>query len=161
LARLAARARSTRSPHGIESLLEDFGPELAPLSDLARHSESGYVRHELVRDDDLLIVLIAWLPGQRSAPHDHGGSSCALRVLSGVAEESRYERVRDRSRDDLVEEVSSDQYVVGSVLSCDGEEIHSLGAPATRDGGVPLVTLHIYQPAPSMREFRQREEESR
>ena len=101
----------------------------------------------MVSSVEELIVLIVWLPGQFSPPHDHGGSTCTLRIMRGIATEQRFERVAD-GRVRVVEE---DRYIPGSIVSCDGADIHSLGNDRTNAD--PLVTLHVYRPRPVMNEY--------
>jgi predicted metal-dependent enzyme (double-stranded beta helix superfamily) len=106
-----------------------------------------YARFELVSPEEALIVLIVWLPGQFSPAHDHGGSACTFRVLRGIATEQRFERTTDRR----VRAVEEDRFLPGSIVSCDGEDIHAMGNDASSAG--PLVTLHVYRPRPEMNEY--------
>lgn len=131
-----------------DGLEEDAPGSLAAIAALAAFGDAGYERIELVRNDRVLLVLIGWLPGQRSEPHDHGGALCACRILRGVAEERRHRVVGDG----LVAEESVDSYLAGSTLCCEGDDVHSLGA--ARDAASALVTLHAYRPAPAMRTYR-------
>lgn len=110
-------------------------------------NRSTYTRYELIANEHVLIVLIAWLPGQASPAHDHGGSSCTFRVLHGTATEQRFERRRD-GRVTLVEE---DRFLPGSVVSCEGDDIHAIVNDS--DQSQLLITLHVYRPCPAMREY--------
>lgn len=117
--------------------------------DVQRHATSAqFTRLELVSSEKELIVLIVWLPGQFSPAHDHGGSTCTFRIVRGIATEQRFERAGgDRAR--LVEE---DRFLPGSIISCDGQDIHAIGNdPANAE---PLVTLHVYRPRPEMNKYR-------
>lgn len=120
--------------------------DVAP--DIQRYAAADqYARFELESSEEALIVLIVWLPGQFSPAHDHGGSTCTFRILRGIATEQRFERaVGDRVR--LVEE---DRFLPGSIVSCDGQDIHALGNDAAN--AEPLVTLHVYRPRPAMNEY--------
>jgi len=110
-------------------------------------SQDQYQRIELAASDQQIIVLIIWRPGQFSPPHDHGGSQCVFRVLSGIATEQRFSPAGD-SCAALVEE---DHFLPGSIVSCNGQDIHAMGNDA--ENAQTLVTLHIYRPRPVMREF--------
>jgi quercetin dioxygenase-like cupin family protein len=74
--------------------------------------------------------LLTWLPGQRTGLHDHGGSSGAFTVLSGVVRE---ESVHDRQ---------------GRLLSA--PDLRSFGPQHIHDvigaGDGPAATLHVYSP---------------
>lgn len=124
-----------------------FRPQELAL-EVQRHATAAqFTRFELVSSEKELIVLIVWLPGQFSPAHDHGGSTCTFRILRGIATEQRFERAGgDRVR--LVEE---DRFLPGSVVSCDGQDIHALGNDAAN--AEALVTLHVYRPRPAMNEY--------
>lgn len=122
-------------------------PSLFEPAALPAVSRDRYTRFEVHADAEVLVVLIVWLPGQFSVPHDHGGSACDFRVVRGVATEQRFE-VQD---DGLVAVVEEDRFLAGSIVSCQGDDIHALGNDA--DSSEPLVTLHVYRPRPMMREY--------
>ncbi len=132
----------------IRALLTDPPFDVAALLEQAEFSPDRYTRKVIFSDDALSVLLLGWLPGQASEIHDHGGSACCFRVLQGIAVESRYEP--DANGDAV--EVSRDRFLPGSVLGCDGTDIHAiLNEPAADD---PLITLHVYRPAPVMRNYR-------
>jgi len=122
---------------------DDLVPDIQRYGTVAR-----YARFELVSSDEELIVLIVWLPGQFSPAHDHGGSACTLRIMRGLATEQRFERAGD----DRVSMIEEDRFLPGSIVSCDGQDIHALGND--RVNTEPLVTLHVYRPRPVMNEYR-------
>lgn len=144
VASLLADIRSGGARWALSRLLAQAFEPLLP----EHLSKSAYTRTELVASDDLLVVLIAWLPGQFSEPHDHGGSSCLLRVLRGVATERRFEPQGDGP----VSILEEDRYLPGAVIACEGNDIHALGNEA--DHVDVLITLHLYRPQPVMREYR-------
>jgi hypothetical protein len=117
-------------------------------------STAHHTRFELLSTPNVLVVLIVWLPGQYGPAHDHGGAACVFRVVRGTARERRYERIDgppgadERHRVVLVEE---DDFVAGAIVSCDGQDNHALGNPGA--DGQRLVTVHVYRPAPVMREY--------
>lgn len=145
--RLWADAECARTPGDLRALLAGVGGAWGEAEPEGGFDPSGPARRVLHESEAIAIVLIGWLPGQASEIHDHGGSQCGLRVLRGVATEQRYEADGDgRAR-----LVSKDRYLAGSVLCCDGTDIHRLGnAP---DASEPLVTLHVYRPRPVMRVY--------
>jgi cysteine dioxygenase len=107
---------------------------------LAAFGDKVYRRNLLHEGPAYHALIICWRPGQRSPIHDHSGSSCAVRVLKGIATETAIAMTRQG----LVYATSSTDYPVGSVIgSFDGDthQISNLQPP-----GDDLVTLHIYSP---------------
>lgn len=146
-AALAAVAEAA-SPVELRVALSELHIPEADLAAACVRDASGYARAELVRTPAALVVLIASPPGRESEPHDHGGSLCFFRVLAGVATEKRF-GLNDLGEAELVDE---DLYLPGAVVECEGDDIHSLGND--RASALDLVTLHVYMPCPSMREYR-------
>lgn len=112
------------------------------LGDAVLKDKSNYVRTLLYRDARAELLALTWLPGQRSLVHDHGHSTCVLRVVHGVATEHLYRRREDGAlrRDYMKRDLRA-----GVVTSSPGDALHSLGNNAPPDGDV-LVTLHVYTP---------------
>lgn len=102
--------------------------------------EKSYRRNLLHEGPSYHALVICWRAGQRSPIHDHHGSSCAVRVLEGIATETTIAMTAQG----LVYATSSRDHPVGSVIgSFDGDthQISNLQPP-----GQDLVTLHIYSP---------------
>src|ERR1043165_7967198 len=96
---------------GLDSLLDDLagvaargevpGPDLlarvtgvrTALAAMAADPNDGepYSRTILRVDDEVEIMLARWRPGQRCAPHDHGGAGGFVIVLQGRFEERRFD----------------------------------------------------------------------
>jgi uncharacterized NAD(P)/FAD-binding protein YdhS len=142
--------------------LDALGPELAPV-DVARALESArltaadvapfvqanphcYNRRAVVIRDHYELVVVTWLPGQSSVPHDHTGSLCAMQIVQGEAIEGCY-RVADDGYVDLEYETTMR---AGDVSVGQDAGIHTLRNPAPN--GEWLVTIHAY--APRLREYR-------
>lgn len=144
LARAAERCERLAE---IRHLLADLPHPLLQIAACSGFDPGHYTRRVIHEGPHATVLLLGWLPGQSSEPHDHGGSLCAFRVLRGVATESRFEL----NAAGHAVEVSCDTFLPGSVLGCDGSEIHAISNdPAAGD---PLVTLHVYRPAPVMRTY--------
>ncbi|MBN8645477.1 MAG: cysteine dioxygenase family protein [Planctomycetes bacterium] len=114
------------------------------LGDAIAIDTGAYVR-TLVRETEFYDALVmAWLPGQRSPIHDHAGSACTVRIVSGTARETRY-RLRG---DGLVSRESTITYLPGQVVSSVDRDIHDLGNAASCPATMKdiLVTLHVYSP---------------
>ncbi len=144
---LADAASGCNTLESLTALLRDLPHALASLAACAEFDPTQRTRRVLYEDITISILLLGWLPGQSTDIHDHGGSLCAFRVLRGRAIESRYEL----NEQGLAVEVERDEYLPGSVIGCDGTEIHSMRNDAAASD--PLVTLHLYQPAPTMRTY--------
>lgn len=109
------------------------------------HIDTGaYVRTLVFERDHAQVLVMAWLPGQRSPIHDHAGSACAVRIVSGRAREQLY-RLRD---DGHVEKTESRHLEPGSVTCSFDADIHTLGnaADCPAPPSAILITLHAYSP---------------
>ncbi|MCV7111314.1 methyltransferase domain-containing protein [Mycolicibacterium setense] len=129
------------------------GPELlarvahvrAVLAALASDPNDGepYSRTILRIDDEVEIMLARWRPGQRCAPHDHGGAGGFVIVLQGRFEERRF----GWDGPELAI-TGSAEHLAGAATRITSDVIHDM---AGLDGG---LTLHFYSPpATSMRVF--------
>lgn len=102
--------------------------------------DKTYRRNLLHEGPTYHVLVLCWRPGQRSAIHDHSGSSCAVRVVQGIATETAVAMTAQG----LVYATSSRDCGVGSVLGSFDGDAHQISnlQPAGHD----LVTLHIYSP---------------
>jgi cysteine dioxygenase len=121
---LVERLRSSRLDGGLLQALVRFDP-------------AGYSRRVLARTGACELLLICWLPGQRSRVHDHGGSSGASWVVRGQLEETRFTWGGDRLLP--ATRVGARE---GDVLLERPETIHRIHN-ASRHGA---VSLHLYAP---------------
>lgn len=63
----------------------------SPLVSGARYRTERYSRQILYRHEDLFeIVMIGWLPDQKTSIHGHPSGGCLFMVLEGVLQEVRY-----------------------------------------------------------------------
>ena len=131
--------------------------ERIPLSELAAHlqaldialddvaeflcfGENTYRRNLMHAGPAYQALILCWRSGQRSPIHDHRGSSCGVRVLSGVATEVKY----GRSTSGALEVVRSCDLLQGQVCATQDMDIHEMSN--LKSGAGDLVTLHIYSP---------------
>lgn len=86
------------------------------------------------------LLVICWRSGQRSPIHDHAGSSCAFKVLTGVCSETVYKF----SPCGQVFPLHTVDQPEGSIVATQDADTHQVSnlQPEGRD----LVTLHIYSP---------------
>jgi len=90
--------------------------------------------HRLHVADDHEVWLLAWLPGQGTDLHDHGGSSGAFHVLTGtLTEDTVIAPAALRSRE-LGE---------GSGRRFGSHHIHRITNRSSR----PAISIHVYGPA--------------
>ena len=140
--------RDTVTPIDLDTLLAAVGAlDVTPesLGDAIQIDTESYVRTLVFDSPHVAVFVMAWLPGQRSPIHDHAGSACAVRVVSGHALEQKFEP----NADGTVSAVGAPYPVeAGDVTGSFDSDIHAFGnavkAPASpRD---ILVTIHAYSP---------------
>jgi cysteine dioxygenase len=127
--------------------LDELTARLADLDidcdDVARHVQfsSRHYTRNLVRAGEWYHALIlCWKNGQRSPIHDHGQSSCGVRVLRGVATETLFEFTPHGH----VKATFSRDHLPGSVCGSADDDLHQVSN--LQEGSADLVTLHIYSP---------------
>jgi len=101
--------------------------------------QSHYKRNKLASGKWYDLLLICWKPGQSSLIHDHNGSSCGFKVLSGTCTELRYEK----DENNRVSVCGKDSVAAGSLCLARDADIHRVLNESDSDD---LVTLHIYSP---------------
>jgi cysteine dioxygenase len=119
------------------SLLKLSLDEIRPY---ARFGVDRYQRNLLHAGPAYQALVICWRPGQRSPIHDHKGSSCAVRILEGVATETVFERTLDG----LIYATSSHDLRAGDSCATQDADIHQMSN--LQGKGRDLITLHIYSP---------------
>lgn len=110
------------------------------VAEFAQFSERNYVRN-LMRDGAWYhLLVLCWRSGQRSPIHNHAGSTCGFRILTGVATETIFQTTPSSQ----VVASSSHDWYAGDICVAQDRDIHqvsNLQAP-----GTDLMTLHIYSP---------------
>src|SRR5688500_12582187 len=71
--------------------LDQLHLDLDEVQSCLRFASGTYQRNPLRFGTGYHALVLCWRNGQRSPIHDHRGSSCAVRVLSGVATETHFE----------------------------------------------------------------------
>lgn len=154
LARLIAELEACGKPLDgarAAALLRGSALEARDLAPYVVESAHGYTRRRVLRTEAFELLVMTWRPGQASTPHDHAGSSCALKVLSGAATETRFRLASDG----LVDPVDSSRVLAGAVTLDTGSIIHRLSNEL--EPGQQLVTLHVYcPPLPELRRYAAR-----
>ncbi len=109
-----------------------LGPHVA-------YSPDGYVRKRLFRNNQWEMLLLCWLPGQKTVIHDHGGSWGASRVLAGSLHESLF---RWRESASTITRLRGRTVKTAQVTIESNATVHQVG----NDGAVPAISLHLYSP---------------
>ena len=100
-----------------------------------------HVRHDadqrgvslLMRDEQVEVWVLSWLPGQDTGYHDHGGSAAAIRVTRGQIVEERLTLAGPPKGHTLAEGA------IGVVPALHIHRVHHSGAE-------PAVSIHAYSP---------------
>ena len=103
-------------------------------------SPDRYVRNLLHAGPSYQALVLCWHSGQRSPIHDHRGSSCAVKVISGVATET----VFTPGPNGMLYATGSRQLVAGDGCATQDSDVHQISN--LQPDGTDLVTLHIYSP---------------
>ena len=114
------------------------------VQNYCRYHPKHYVRNLMRAGPAYHALVLCWRNGHRSPIHDHRGSSCAVKVLSGEALETNFKRAPNG----MVYPVSSRSLVQGSTCYSENADIHQVSN--LQSGNADLVTLHVYSP-PLMR----------
>ena len=124
----------------LTSRLEELDLDPEEVRENTRFSESRYQRNLLHAGPNYHALILCWKNGQRSPIHDHRGSACGVRVLSGVATEIVYEP----DDDGMLRPARSGELPAGGVTGSFDSDIHEVSN--LQPGDADLVTLHVYSP---------------
>jgi cysteine dioxygenase len=111
----------------------------ADLAEHVRFSSQGYTRNLVRAGPWYNLLVLCWKNGQRSPIHDHAGSTCGVRVLSGVLTETAF-AFAPHGR---VKSVGSRDLTAGAVCGSQDFDLHQVSNLQDDDD---LVTLHVYSP---------------
>ena len=100
-----------------------------------------YLRNLIYAGPAYQALVLCWRSGQRSPIHDHTGSSCGVKVISGVATETTFAVAPN----DMVYALSSRHLPAGSTCASQDADVHQMSN--LQPAGADLITLHIYSPA--------------
>lgn len=124
----------------LNARLTDLRVNLDDLRECARFDDHHYCRNLIAGGTWYDLLVICWRSGQRSPIHDHAGSSCAFKVLTGVCSETVYEFAPCGQ----VVPIHTTRQPAGMIVATQDTDTHQVSnlQPAGQD----LVTLHIYSP---------------
>ena len=111
--------------------------ELRPYLVFKPHT---YTRRRVFRSDLCEMLVLCWLPGQRTAIHDHNGSYGAIRICEGAMAEEIF------ALNEAGEVVAAGTHAraAGEVTGTDVPDIHRIGN--ADDGEQRMITIHVYAP---------------
>ncbi|MEO7920894.1 MAG: cysteine dioxygenase family protein [Thermoanaerobaculia bacterium] len=117
---------------GLQTRWDLVGPYVAFDGD-------GYVRKRLYRDADWEMLLLCWLPGQKTVVHDHGGSWGASLILSGEIHEWTYRWHGEGQplESELDRSVAAPKLTVETL-----DTVHRVENSSFQ----PAISLHLYSP---------------
>jgi predicted metal-dependent enzyme (double-stranded beta helix superfamily) len=134
----------------VSSMLETEEISMDVIRPVCRFSDTHYQRNKIASSDWFDLLLICWKPGQATSIHDHAGSSCGFKVLSGEATEVVFEKSSLQSGCNLVTPRRKKDYLSGEVCRAKDSDIHAI----VNNTSDELVTLHIYSPPLSMNYYK-------
>jgi uncharacterized NAD(P)/FAD-binding protein YdhS len=119
----------------------------ADLAAFIQRNPRSYNRALVVLREAYELLVLTWLPGQASVPHDHMGSLCAMQVVHGDAVEGCYHVAPDGYVDLQYEKVLP----CGEITAAQDAGVHAV-RNASQEGEL-LVSVHVY--APPLKDFHQ------
>lgn len=124
----------------LKTLMSEVKVSLQDVDSAVRFGSNRYQRNLLHAGPAYQALILCWRSGQRSPVHDHRGSSCGVRVLTGVATEITFARTPEG----FIYPTETRELSEGSVCGSQDDDLHQMSnlQPVGRD----LVTLHIYSP---------------
>ncbi len=124
----------------LERRLRDLDIQVEDVAEYAQFNEKNY-RRNLIRGGEWYhLLVLCWRSGQRSPIHNHAQSTCGLKVLRGVATETKFEMTPSN----LVKAVSSRDQHEGLICASQDADMHQISNLQAE--GEDLITLHIYSP---------------
>ena len=139
---LPAREAGGLAPLELKRLLTELKAGRADWSLLAPHvafDPQGYVRKRLFRNREWEVLLLCWLPGQKTVVHDHGGSWGATLMIAGEMNESLFRWQGEGRPMRLAEsrDIGLKRVTVETTAT-----VHRVENRST----APALSLHIYSP---------------
>jgi cysteine dioxygenase len=113
--------------------------------------EETYGRNLVYKTDKYELLILTWLPQQRTPIHDHGGQRCWMLIQSGKLTFKNFKPL-DESKPAL-SVVGSECHQAGeAVYIDDGMGVHSIANCTTK----PAVSMHLYAgPVPRCRIYNE------
>lgn len=106
----------------------------------ANFNEKNYARNLIFESDTVQLLCLCWRSGQRSPIHDHEHSICGVRIIEGIATETKFERVPSG----YIKALGSTDYSQESVMVSQDSDTHQISN--LQEENKDLITLHLYSP---------------
>jgi uncharacterized NAD(P)/FAD-binding protein YdhS/predicted metal-dependent enzyme (double-stranded beta helix superfamily) len=130
----------------IVGALEGAKLKVADVAAYVQETPRSYHRSTVVRREHYELLVLTWLPGQASVPHDHAGSISAMLVLQAEAAEGCWRIAADGYVDLEYETIVR----TGELTAWQDAGVHTIRNAS--NSGETLVTVHVY--TPTLRDFR-------
>ena len=136
---LAALTTAPTQPE-LDALLRRLELEPEELRPHLKFKPHTYTRRRVFRNELCEMLVLCWLPGHRTAIHDHNGSYGAIRICEGMMAEEMF------ALNEAGEVVAAETHAraAGEVTGTDVPDIHRIGN--AEDSGQRMVTIHVYAP---------------
>jgi cysteine dioxygenase len=140
LTRTLASLTSAPTQSELDALLRKLELEPEELREHLNFKPNTYTRRRLFRSDLCEMLVLCWLPGHRTAIHDHNGSYGAIRICEGAMEEEIFAQ----NTAGAVEFATMHMRAAGDVTGTDVPDIHRIGN--AEQNKEPMITIHVYAP---------------
>jgi len=124
----------------LRTRLRDSRVSLRDLREWMHFDAEHYRRNLVSRGKWYDLLVICWRSGQRSPIHDHAGSSCAFKVMTGICSETVY----GFGPCGQVYPLHTLDQAEGAIVATQDSDTHQVSNLQPHDQD--LVTLHIYSP---------------
>ncbi|HEY0082178.1 MAG TPA: cysteine dioxygenase family protein [Pyrinomonadaceae bacterium] len=136
---LAAFERVPTQPE-LDALLRQLELEPEELRPHLNFKPHTYTRRRVFRSELCEMLVLCWLPGHRTAIHDHNGSYGAIRICEGAMAEEIF------ALNEAGEVAAAETHTraAGEVTGTDVPDIHRIGN--ADDNQDRMITIHVYAP---------------
>ncbi len=102
--------------------------------------EETYGRNLVSGNDLYELLVLTWLPGQKTPIHDHAGQRCWMTVISGKLSVQSYKPLKPNSHD-LISCGPQETRIAGETSYIDDDiGIHEISNPFSK----PAVSVHLF-----------------
>ncbi|MGJ8655994.1 MAG: cysteine dioxygenase [Akkermansiaceae bacterium] len=119
--------------------MQAFDISIEELGDYVQFHGNHYRRNLIFENKHVQLLCLCWKSGQRSPIHDHAESICAVKIITGIASETIYEKTPSG----YIKPVSTIDFNKG-VIGSEDSDTHQVSNLQNPDED--LVTLHCYAP---------------